>query len=183
MRTKRNCLVLSNYARVIPGTELKWKVPVGGNFSWWIYKNLLCLRREKEALIASLVLAWDGHHNIPSLGVRVLSMEGREALECSLGHFQHCHGSALFSLRSKHGRCIYRASQGLEGKSSPEPSGSGVCLGFFPCERWQPLPRKVGGEKLTVHARGLKTGLKELSREPHSILEDVQTATRMPFIR
>lgn len=28
---KRNCLVLSNYARVIPGAELKWKVPVGGN--------------------------------------------------------------------------------------------------------------------------------------------------------
>lgn len=33
VRTKRNCLELSNYARVIPGAELKWKVPVGGNFS------------------------------------------------------------------------------------------------------------------------------------------------------
>ena len=29
VRTKRNCLVLSNYARVIPGAELKWKVTCG----------------------------------------------------------------------------------------------------------------------------------------------------------
>lgn len=50
-------------------------------------------------------------HDPPSPGVGVLSMDGREALEGSTGHSQHCHGSVLFSLRSKHKRCIDADSQ------------------------------------------------------------------------
>ena len=44
---KKLSLVLSNYVRVISGTELKWKVPVGGNFSGWTYTtNQICLRKK-----------------------------------------------------------------------------------------------------------------------------------------
>lgn len=73
--------------RVISGTELKWKVPVGGNFSGWTYKNQVCLRRKEETPIRTLVLTCDGLHNIPSLGVGVLSVDGQEVLEASPGHF------------------------------------------------------------------------------------------------
>lgn len=32
----------------------------------------------------------DGLHDVPSPGVSVLSVDGREVLEGSPGHFQHC---------------------------------------------------------------------------------------------
>ena len=44
---KKLSLVLSNYVKVISGTGLKWKAPVGGDFSGWTDdKNQICLRKK-----------------------------------------------------------------------------------------------------------------------------------------
>lgn len=89
MRPKRNCLVLSNYVRVILGTEQRWKVPVGGNFrDGFIKISSASVERLKPQLHP--VLACDGLQDIASPGVTTLSVDGRKVLEGSPGHLQHC---------------------------------------------------------------------------------------------